>query len=249
MASKEISSEEKSDNTLRIQIASDLHLEFYSQNDPPRFTDILVPDAPVLALLGDISVISDPIALEHYERFLTEAAGIFERILILLGNHEFYTQRRIPTSELVGSLREMCGRVNPITISILENNSVVINNVRVTGCVLWSKIHKHHTVLGAQKAGRDPCKTAEFMMNDFRQIYTACHDDKRRCITADDTNNWHAKSLLFLEKEARAATAARQRLLILTHHAPSFLVTSESHQAEAVREAAFIAHLMWYEVA
>ena len=42
---------------LELQIASDLHLEFYKDGLPP-FEDIIRPSAPVLALLGDICALT-----------------------------------------------------------------------------------------------------------------------------------------------------------------------------------------------
>ena len=67
-----------------IQIASDLHLEFYGDNPIP-YKDIIVPGAPILALLGDIGL---PIASDgHYERFLHHMADQFQLVLVVAGNH------------------------------------------------------------------------------------------------------------------------------------------------------------------
>jgi hypothetical protein len=42
----------ENENPLRIQIVSDLHIEFYKEETP----EIIVPSAPNVALLGDIGI-------------------------------------------------------------------------------------------------------------------------------------------------------------------------------------------------
>ena len=46
---------------VEVQICSDLHLEFFGGDEQPSlppFSSFVVPSAPVLALLGDISVVT-----------------------------------------------------------------------------------------------------------------------------------------------------------------------------------------------
>ena len=72
-------------NGLSIQIASDLHLEFYSEDQALPYRDIITPSAPILALLGDIGL---PLsANRHYERFLHHMADQFQLVLVVAGNH------------------------------------------------------------------------------------------------------------------------------------------------------------------
>jgi ankyrin repeat protein len=65
-----------------IQIASDLHLEFF--HGAIDFSSIILPSAPVLALLGDIGI---PLTHPSYERFLLCMADKFELVLVVAGNH------------------------------------------------------------------------------------------------------------------------------------------------------------------
>lgn len=57
------------DGSLSIQIASDIHLEFYSEGE--EIPQLLIPSAPVLALLGDIG---NPV-LPNYRDFLCKQAA------------------------------------------------------------------------------------------------------------------------------------------------------------------------------
>eukprot|EP01044_Picomonas_judraskeda_P005176 COSAG03_NODE_478_length_7595_cov_4.439568_9_plen_318_part_00 len=72
----------------RVQIASDLHLEFIREGCGAEFDldAVVTPTAPILALLGDIGIPTHP----GYKRFLLHQAERFEAVLVLTGNHEFY---------------------------------------------------------------------------------------------------------------------------------------------------------------
>lgn len=63
---------------LKIQICSDLHLEFYEKIQVP---ELIVPSAPYLALLGDIGL---PIK-ENYEEFLLKQSELYEEVFIVAG--------------------------------------------------------------------------------------------------------------------------------------------------------------------
>ena len=51
-------------SSVSVQIASDLHLEFFSKLDETeyevKFSELITPSAPILALLGDISALGTP---------------------------------------------------------------------------------------------------------------------------------------------------------------------------------------------
>jgi len=69
---------------LQIQIASDLHIEYYKETTIPD--DIIVPKAPNLALLGDIGLAHT----DQLQNFLYQQADHFQNILFVAGNYEFY---------------------------------------------------------------------------------------------------------------------------------------------------------------
>ena len=81
---------------LKIQVCSDLHTEFYGcfENIPD---DIIVPKAPVLALLGDIGLAKT----ESLEKFLLLQATRFEHVLFVAGNHEYYNTRHVKSVSVV----------------------------------------------------------------------------------------------------------------------------------------------------
>ena len=70
---------------MRLQIVSDIHLEFYSQNFP-----VIEKHAGNVALLGDIG---KPFTYV-YERFLFQQSETFDHVFVILGNHEYYNANK-----------------------------------------------------------------------------------------------------------------------------------------------------------
>ena len=72
-----------------IQFASDLHLEgvFGRRREPP--VDLIIPAAKYLVLAGDICTLT-PDVLPPYTAWLRRVAADFERVFVLAGNHEYY---------------------------------------------------------------------------------------------------------------------------------------------------------------
>ena len=70
---------------MKIQLCSDIHLEYgdLSSSDFPR---IIEPCAPILILAGDIGNPFEDI----YKDFVRYCASLFETVLLLCGNHEYY---------------------------------------------------------------------------------------------------------------------------------------------------------------
>lgn len=226
--------------SLNVQICSDLHIEFYDEV-AEELPDMLVPSAPVLGLLGDIG---DP-ASPAYGRFLRDMAEKFELVLVLLGNHEYYSHEHARGSggaggehsaaihcEMHRKVRDICD-AHP-RLLLMHNKSIVVNGVRVIGSTLWSDI----PVLDQP--------TVEATMNDYaliRKRGAAVSPDPAeaapaaggalRCITCADTVAWHQQAVGFITRELRRSTAAgEQASLVLTHHVPSMVgVASARHGA------------------
>jgi len=222
---------------LRIQIASDLHLEFY--DELPPFRRILKPAAPVLALLGDISALGESRGQALYEQFLHECCNHFDLILVLVGNHEFYSDgaSKLSSQEILDYMGSL-SRSNP-KVRLLENGAATVAGVRVAGTALWSAVPEGQTAAGAEALGRDPRRTVEMCMNDYRCIFVEEGRGGRRPAEVGDTNRWHRAAVEFLEREARAATAERANLLVLTHHTPSLRGTSHPKHDGSFLNSAF----------
>src|ERR1700737_2805408 len=107
-----LSFQDSSDAT-RFQVLSDLHLE--TEDLYESFT--IPPAAKYLILCGDIGQLRHK---DRYLAFLTAHVSKFERIYLLMGNHEFY-----------GITREEGWEITKWLEVQLEGKLVVINRTRV----------------------------------------------------------------------------------------------------------------------
>lgn len=220
---------------LRVQIASDLHLEFY--DELPPFKDLLRPSAPVLGLLGDICALGHRRGRALYEAFLQECCKHFEQVLCLVGNHEFYSDEiaQVTYDEILSYMHGLSAKFPKVLL--LENDGLTINDVRIVGTALWSSVPDEQTIDGAERLGRSCLGTVEGSMNDYNLVYVPCDlgpdaanpagsQGGPRKARVKDTNAWHRRAVKFLHEEASQATLEKRNMLVLTHHTPSFRGTS-----------------------
>ena len=133
---------------MKLYILSDLHLEFSDM-------DIVHTDAgaDVIVLAGDI---------HKGERGISWARETFpdKEIVYVSGNHEFYGKHRLDTLARMRIAAKACG------VHFLDDESVVIGEVRFLGATLWTDF----LLFGSTE--RPWCmRDAQNNMNDFRVIY------------------------------------------------------------------------------
>lgn len=112
---------------LRIQYASDIHLEFRNDVSGPA---LLKPVAPVLALAGDIG---DP-RRRDYRDFLAYCSRSWDAVFFVAGNHEFYAKR--PVAQTLATLRDHAAAFH--NVHFLERGRVDYDGVAFLGCTLWT---------------------------------------------------------------------------------------------------------------
>ncbi|WP_176053214.1 metallophosphoesterase [Paraburkholderia caribensis] len=116
---------------MRLQIASDLHLE--NVRRPLRFGGLVPGRADVLILAGDIH--RGSAAIDVFATWPTP-------VIYVLGNHEFYG-RALRDLE-----QEICAKSVGTGIQVLANREVIWGNVRFLGCTLWTdfRLNRSHKV-------------------------------------------------------------------------------------------------------
>lgn len=194
--------------SLRIQIVSDLHIEFYGPLETPR--TIIEPKAPVLALLGDIGYACS----QQLRQFLLDQSDRFETVLFLAGNHEYYNHG---TTYSMTEQNECLEQVSSErdNLYFMEKDGLVIKDVLVLGTSLWSEIPDERI------------RTAEASLNDYRLSYNHAPGEAPRLLTAKETRNIHRQSLAWLKSQLVEAQERDQKVLVLTHHTP--LLSGTSH--------------------
>jgi predicted phosphodiesterase len=177
---------------MRVQLASDLHLDLLESRWPRERLIAPAPGADILVLAGDIHR-----GLRALELFADWPVPV----LYLAGNHEFYgsvweDQRAALRAAARGG-----------AVRFLDGDVVHLGGVRFLGCTLWTDY------LGAGPDRAAAMTAAEAMLLDHERIAT--RDGPLRAAQAlaehERCRAWLAREL------ARPAAGAT---VVLTHHAP-----------------------------
>ncbi|AVK77285.1 Metallophosphatase [Pandoravirus macleodensis] len=263
----------KSERVVRIQVASDLHIEFQQR---PDFDKLVVPtSASVLILAGDIG---SP-KLPSYGAFLGVMAARYEHVIVIAGNHEYYggTSPKAPTmADLALMMREACAPY--ANVHLLDDESVVIDGVRYVGSTLWSRIpaalarrcakddndyHYIHVSAPERDDGQDDPTKKKKSPSPWTFVDTyadgeddqKCHDQSGSAhggrktasdterLTVDDTNALHAAAVEFIEKEVADAVAADNQPVVVISHHAPSFKSIHKRYATSLLTCAFVTDL------
>jgi predicted phosphodiesterase len=223
---------------VRIQVISDLHMEF--QKGVP---DIANAGADVLILGGDICVADHLHSNPHagrsdliqkgwyaddalrYRQFLDHCSRNWPQVIYVMGNHEHYHGRWDRTEV---TLRDEL-RYWP-NIALMEQDKMVLDDVVFLGATLWSSFNDG-----------DPLTLLSMrdMMNDYRQI-TEHADGKYHKLRPLTTLARHRETVRWLQ----VMLAEDQRpTVIVTHHCPSWQSVHPKYASEQITNGAFCSHL------
>lgn len=182
---------------MKIQVASDLHLEFLRHTWPNERLIEPAPGADVLVLAGDIASGTDPLRL-----FADWSEKSKVPIIFVAGNHEFYNHVMDPTIE---KLRETAVDSG---IHFLENDRVDIGGVRFLGTTLWTDYR-----LARNRTQSQQMAYVEPRLNDHRLIRNGRH-----VFTARDALERHERATAWLQEELARPFVGKT--VVVTHHGP-----------------------------
>ena len=156
---------------MKLQILSDIHLEF-------QHFEIPQTDADVIILAGDTGV--GTAGLEWAGTYASEKPVIY-----INGNHEYYRKAH---PKLVHKMKEM--ELMPDAY-FLEKNECTIGDVRFLGCTLWTDFNLQKNIpLSLFYAGLG--------MNDFKLIRNSARGYSK--FHPNDSLVIHRESIYWLEK-------------------------------------------------
>lgn len=178
---------------MRVQILSDIHVEFGNRMPPPA------PDADVVVLAGDIA----PYRAEVLEDIAETLSG--SRVLYVPGNHEFYGG---DIDAVRAAMARDCARLG---IELLDRRALTIDGVRFIGATLWTDF-----ALDGVAEAFAAQQTARRQMADFRVIRPG-----RVAFTPAGSVRRHEADRDFIERELRNAADERLAAVVVTHHAPT----------------------------
>lgn len=177
-----------------FQIVSDLYLDIdnqYSRSEIPA-------SAPYLILAGDVGKLVD---FTEYLNFLEHLVPNFERIFLILGNHEFYgisiAEGYVKADLIVRSesLKNKVTLLNRLRYDILDAPITLI------GCTLWSHI---------------PPERQEVVLNTVQDFQEIQH------WSLELHNQKHVRDLRWLRNQVKNIHNEKpgNAIIIVTHHAP-----------------------------
>ena len=178
---------------MKIQYASDLHLEF-AENRNYIDNGGIEPVGDVLVLAGDLSYLGDRNMMKRH--FFDWCSEHFKETFIVPGNHEFYGGYDIAQTM---EDYEFAYRDN---VRYLNNKSVVLEDTELFFTTLWTKISPLHLW------------TIQQGMNDFR--YGVLNGER---FHANDVDGLHQRCLEWLSGALVASTAVHK--VVVTHHCPT----------------------------
>lgn len=180
---------------MKIQYASDLHLEFKKNSSYLKQHPLSV-SGEILVLSGDIGYIGDDNYSKH--PFWDWASDNYRQVIVIPGNHEFY------------KMFDIDKLYNGWSLEIRKNvtcyyNSVISldNDTDLIATTLWSQISL-----------QDAYQT-ESVISDFRRIRYG-----NEPLDWTRFNNEHYHCFRFLEQSVKQSIA--KHIIVATHHVPSF---------------------------
>ncbi|MCW7478343.1 metallophosphoesterase [Leptospira bandrabouensis] len=195
---------------MKIQYASDLHLEF-PENRKFLSENNIIQNGDILILAGDI--ILDK-TRKNAEKFFEDWTKQFKFVIYIPGNHEFYS------GEVLYSYPNYYKEISN-NFYKLNNKTIEIENIRFICSTLWTNI---------------PIKLKndfESESNDYKLIQYSKKQIEKRLITIEDTNLFHDISVKFIESEL--AKPFQGKTILVTHQLPSFDLILDSDNNELIK--------------
>jgi Calcineurin-like phosphoesterase. len=192
---------------MKIQYASDLHLEF-PENKEFLKRNPLLPGGDVLLLAGDIVPFA---AMDKHTDFFSYVSDNFKTTYWIAGNHEYYGS---DISDRAGSFNEKIKD----NLFLLNNVSAIQENIELIFSTLWTKISPANQFEIRQR------------LSDF---HTIKYNNKG--LTPDHYNLLHEQCCSFLNKEI--SKEGTEKKVIITHHVPTFMYYPEKYKGDCLNEA------------
>lgn len=195
---------------MRIQYASDLHLEF-DDNSKWLKENPLIPSADILVLVGDIGYFGDDNYKTH--PFWDWVSENFKQVIVVPGNHELYKSFDINELHEGWTLE-----IRP-NVKAYYNSAIPLDaETELIASTLWAYVPPAEEYL------------TERCVSDFKRI----RNGEFR-LSAQRFNEEHMKCRSFIDRAVRASKA--NNLVVVTHHVPSFMLMAEEFKGSSINGA------------
>jgi len=202
---------------VKILFLSDLHIEF---------GDFIIPvmeneKETVVVLAGDIGLIKKSYT---YEDFIANTCDRFKKVIWILGNHELYgTNMPTALAKLWNATLEH------ENLEVVEKETVVIDDVAFICATLWTSMDNNNIMT---------MNEAKLWMNDYKCIRTGPKAEPwRQKLAPVDTMADHLRAKEFIFPEIAKQKEADNKVVVVTHHLPSFLSIPEEFKGNSMNGA------------
>jgi predicted MPP superfamily phosphohydrolase len=206
---------------MKITVINDIHLEF-DKNPIVKLTG-----GDVLLLPGDI-VVAKPLTIKRTDKiarklrritdpFFLEECAKFEKVYMIMGNHEHYNNIFDYTAEI---LREYFEDIGAKNVVLLDKEFVALNDEwQLFGGTLWTDYKNNDWF--ARHAAQDK-------MNDHTIISRVSatinpYGERIGKFLPHDAFVEHSKTLEALQTGLYEWTQIDKKTIVMTHHAPTFM--------------------------
>jgi predicted phosphohydrolase len=176
---------------------------------------MLTPVAPLLLIAGDICSAWKA----EYASFLKWCSQRWRFVVVIAGNHEYFCDDAVRTmDETDAEIRRITTMLGNV-LFLQNGESVSVDGVRIIGATLWSAV--------------DPAiHEAVLTKGDYTMTYTGTPYGVRNT-TPMDICALHALQKAFLHSSM--ALYPREKIVLMTHHLPSFSFQDEEHRGGPFR--------------
>ncbi len=188
-------------NDLHIDVCK-FDLTNFSKEDLELFSDC------TLVMPGDLTSNWKNLALT----FLMEVAEMFQHVVYILGNHEYWSCdifSDITMRERIEKMKEK--GMFPTNVHLLDDRCVEIEGVTFVGGTLWTDLNRGDPI--------DELISAR-CMNDYDRIFI--EEGGFAMLTPKIWKHMHGETLGFIQK-VLSHTPDTEKVVVVTHHAPCSL--------------------------
>ena len=186
---------------LQFQIASDLHIEYRNDDlhDPKVYIE---PTAEILILAGDIGSLYK---VKQLTTFFRDICTLYKYVIYVPGNQEFYTVDGNRPTKMCSLEQRLFDLENNIeNLYVLNRSCMIIDDVCIVGCTLWSK---------------PEVKLPRYLV----RIYG---------ITTESYESKHENDLQYIEKMMYFCAENSLKLLVVTHYCPTYAVLDKNKKRD-----------------
>lgn len=158
---------------------------------------------------------------QNLTKLVSEIKPFTDKIIYILGNHEYYELGQTKASDVKNIYRNLSKKLN---IDFLENDSLETEDFVFYGATLWSKLNDE-----TFKRMND-----QFSFNSIHEVL-----------------NIHEESKEKLSNFVDSYTRTDKKLVVITHHMPSFKLINKEYEKFANFHSGFASeldHLIKYPV-